>query len=96
MIKQEQISETLVRTYSDRGVKIHGGFPEADYDEAIDPISAGRMYTETNIPVSAPEAPEGMQEAAAYMLEMKDVELPETDPDPDYLNEHEAEPQYFD
>ena len=95
MIKQEQISETLIRTYSDRGVKIHGGFPEADYDEAIDPISAGRTYAETNIPVSAPEAPEGMKEAAEYLIEAEMVELPAADPDPDYLNEHEVVPNYF-
>lgn len=51
MIRQEIINETLVRTYSDLGVKIHGGFPEGDYNEAIDPISLGRTYTETDIPV---------------------------------------------
>ena len=37
MIRQEIISETLVRTYSDKGVMIHGGFPEGDYAEAIEP-----------------------------------------------------------
>lgn len=51
MIIREQISETLVRSYSDQGVYIHGGFPEADYAEAVDPISAGREYTETEIPI---------------------------------------------
>ena len=51
MIRTEIISETLVKTYSDIGVKVHGGFPEADYDEVIDPISENRTYTETNIPV---------------------------------------------
>lgn len=56
MIVQQQISDTLVRTYSDKGVKIHGGFPEADYDDAIDPISAHREYTETDIPVDEEES----------------------------------------
>lgn len=51
MIVQEQISDTLIRTYSDANVYIHGGFPEADYAEAIDPISADRTYTETDIPI---------------------------------------------
>lgn len=51
MIVQEQISDTLIRTYSDANVYIHGGFPEADYAEAIDPISANRTYIETNIPI---------------------------------------------
>ena len=55
MIRQEQISDTLIKTWSDIGVKIHGGFPEADYDEAIDPISANRLYTETDIPVGGDE-----------------------------------------
>ena len=51
MIIQEQISETLIKTYSDKDVKIHGGYPEADYDEAIDPITMNRTYVETDIPI---------------------------------------------
>lgn len=51
MIIQEQIGGTLIRTYSDHGVYIHGGSPVGDYAEAIDPISAGREYTETDIPI---------------------------------------------
>lgn len=39
------------RAYSDRGVKIRGGVPEDDYDEACDPAELGRTYTETDIPV---------------------------------------------
>ena len=41
----------LIRTYSDRGMMIHGGYPEADYAEAIDPPNMGRTYTETDIPI---------------------------------------------
>ena len=41
----------FVRTYSDRGMKIHGGFPEADYDEGNDPAEFNRTYTETDIPI---------------------------------------------
>lgn len=55
MIKTEIIGN-LIKTYSDIGMKIHGGFPEADYDEAYDPIDSGRTYTETNIPVETDEA----------------------------------------
>ena len=51
MIKTKQIDDDLIKTWSDLGAKIHGGFPEGDYDEAIDPISAGRTYIETNIPI---------------------------------------------
>ena len=39
MIVQEHISDTLIRTYSDSNVYIHGGYPEADYEDAVDPIS---------------------------------------------------------
>lgn len=49
MIIQEQISDTLIRTYSDANVYIHGGNPVGDYAEAIDPISSNRTYTETDI-----------------------------------------------
>lgn len=54
MIKTEIIGN-LVKTYSDLGMKIHGGVPEADYDEAYDPIESGRTYTETDIPVDVEE-----------------------------------------
>ena len=50
MIIQERIGD-YIRTYSDQGVYIHGGFPEADYAEAIDPASLGRTYTETGRPI---------------------------------------------
>ena len=50
MIRTE-IKDNLIHTWSDLGVKIHGGMPEADYDEAYDPIDSGRTYTETNIPI---------------------------------------------
>ena len=50
MIVQEIIGD-YVRTYSDSGVYIHGGFPEADYAEVIDPVSMGRTYTETDRPI---------------------------------------------
>lgn len=41
------------RAYSDKGMKIHGGVPKADYDEASDPVYLGRIYTETNIPINS-------------------------------------------
>ena len=45
------IEDDVIRTYSDRGVYIHGGCPEGDYEEAIDPVSTNRVYVETDIPV---------------------------------------------
>ena len=56
MIQTEKLTingKPFVRTYSDRGMMIHGGSPEADYSEAIDPEELRRTYTETNIPIEA-------------------------------------------
>ena len=58
MIKTEEIiidGKTFIRTYSTRNVYIHGGYPEADYEEAIDPAEFGRTYTETKIPIEQEE-----------------------------------------
>ena len=41
----------FVRTHSDSGYYIHGGSPEGDYAEAIDPAELGRTYVETDIPI---------------------------------------------
>ena len=73
-IIQENIGNDLVKTYSSLKVKIHGGFPEGDYDEAIDPISAGRTYTETDIPIDEEDDGESEIEAkaAAYDILMGD------------------------
>lgn len=54
MIKTEEIkigSRTFIRTWSSKNVYIHGGCPESDYEEAIDPAELGRTYTETKIPI---------------------------------------------
>lgn len=54
MIVKESIEisgRTYIKSYSDRGVMIHGGEPEADYEEAIDPVE--RTYVETDIPIEA-------------------------------------------
>lgn len=50
-IVTEKIDDKFVKTYSDAGYYIHGGQPEADYTEAIDPIDSGRTYTETDIKI---------------------------------------------
>lgn len=55
MLVQENIGNDLVKTYSDQGMMIQGGFPEGLYAEAIDPISAGRTYIETDIPIPPEE-----------------------------------------
>lgn len=55
MIKTE-INGELVKTWSDAGFYIRGGMPEGLYEEAVDPISAGRTYEETDIPIEEEEA----------------------------------------
>ncbi len=58
MIKTEKLTingKTFIHTYSDRGMMIHGGSPEADYTEAYDPAEFNREYIETNIPVEQEE-----------------------------------------
>lgn len=72
MIIQENIiidGRHFIRTYSDKNVLIHGGFPESDYAEACDPAELGRTYTETNIPIDADESSsdsEAADKAEAY------------------------------
>lgn len=59
MIKTENVTingKQFIRTYSDKGMMIHGGSPEADYSEALDPAELGRTYTETDIPIEGDEA----------------------------------------
>ena len=45
----------FVRTYSTKKMKIHGGSPEFDYDEAWDFAESVGEYTETNIPIDTEE-----------------------------------------
>lgn len=56
MIVQEVMGD-LVKTYSDRGMMIRGGFPVGLYAEAVDPVSMGRVYEETNIPIDEGDEP---------------------------------------
>ena len=53
----EHMGGNLTKAYSDQGFLIHGGMPEGDYAEAIDPTDMHRTYTETNIPIE-PEEPD--------------------------------------
>lgn len=55
MIIYEQLENNMVKAYSDKGMMIHGGFPEADYAEAIDPANLNRTYTETDTPIPSEE-----------------------------------------
>lgn len=54
MIQTETLTigeKQYVRTYSDAGMMIHGGVPEGDYSEAVDPAELERTYVETDIPI---------------------------------------------
>lgn len=65
MIKTETLTiggKQFIRTYSDKGMYIHGGSPEADYSEALDPAELGRTYTETDIPVEGEASAEEIVE----------------------------------
>lgn len=63
MVKTETITigqKQFIRTYSDKGMMIHGGSPEADYSEALDPAELGRTYTETDIPIDEGDTAEAI------------------------------------
>ena len=51
MVKYETLANDFVKAYSDADYYIHGGDPEGDYVEAVDPASAGRIYKETDIKI---------------------------------------------
>lgn len=56
MVIYEDLQNNLVKSYSDAGFFIRGGFPESDYEEAIDPKSSNRKYVETSEKIPQPEA----------------------------------------
>lgn len=68
MIVQEQINDTLIRTYSDMNVYIRGGNPVGNYAEAVDPISANRVYTETDIPIEQTAMEEEYAEVGRILM----------------------------
>ena len=55
MVIYEDIGNGLTKAYSSSHLIIHGGEPEGDYAEAIDPTAAGRTYVETGdfVPTAA-------------------------------------------
>ena len=55
MVVYEELQTGLVKAYSDSGLKIRGGDPEFNYNQAIDPVSLGRIYKETDIPIDVYE-----------------------------------------
>lgn len=62
MIITEELEGNLVRTFSDKSMKIERG--GVRYCEAIDPKSKRRTYTETDEPVPSEDATEADKDAA--------------------------------
>lgn len=65
MIVTERFSDTLIKTYSDRGMMIEQIGTGARFAEAIDPEDMGRTYAETDEPVEQ----DGTAEEVLAMLE---------------------------
>ena len=76
-IKQKQISETLVKTWSDAGVYIHGGSPEGDYTIVVDPIAMNRQYVETDKKIPNWRNPEDIRPEEALAIITGEVEQDE-------------------
>jgi hypothetical protein len=59
MLKTENVTyngKEYIRTWSDKGMMLERD--GALYEEAIDPVDSGRVYTETDTPVPVEEANE--------------------------------------
>ena len=58
MIITERLSDTLIKTYSDRNMIIEQDGTGIRFAEAIDPENSGRTYTETDEPIEHDETAE--------------------------------------
>lgn len=93
--REREDGVNLYRTYSDTGMMILQTDTGILFEDAIDVEGASHTYEESSTPIDIGDPPEGMEEITEYLLKAKAVEIVNTDEDPDYLNEHEAEPNYF-
>ena len=84
----------LYRSYSDAGMMIRNDHTGAEYSKAVDVDGFGYTYTETTTPIDV-TAPDNLAESAEYMLITRMANLPDPDPESDYFNELEPEPDYF-
>ena len=70
MIKQETYEingHTLVKTYSDAGMKIIQDETGLLYDEAHDPAEVGRTYTESDEPIEIIETESDAEEIVGIL-----------------------------
>lgn len=66
MIVKEFYEGNLYRFYSDKGVYIHGGFPESDYEEAID--VEDRVFVETDKPIIIEDSMNVFEKAGRILM----------------------------
>ena len=100
MIKQEFYGTrpdgvNLYRTYSDDGHRIIQTDTGAVYDEAVDVENSGHIYAESEEMIDPGDPPDGMNQAAEYLLKTQMMQMPPEPEEEDYFNEHEPEPDYF-
>lgn len=93
--KTRQDGVRLERTYSDAGVMIRNTTTDAMYEEVINPVGSGRVYEETNVVINPGDPPENLNDSIEYLVAGRLIAVPEPEADPDYLNECEPEPEYF-
>ena len=53
MVRYEMVSETLIRHYSDAGLRIEQVETGRVYDDAVDAIPCGYTYRETDEPIAS-------------------------------------------
>lgn len=85
----------LYRTYSNDGHRIVQTDTGAVYDEAVDVENSGHIYVESAEMIDHGDPPDGMNQAAEYLLKTQMMQIPPEPEEPDYFNEHEPEPDYF-
>lgn len=85
----------LERTYSDADVMIRNTTTGAEYAEVINPENSGRMYEETTTRIPTTDPPDNLDASIEYLVSGHLIAPPTAEADPDYLNEREPEPEYF-
>lgn len=68
MIITERLSDTLIKTYSDRNMIIEQDGTGIRFAEAIDPENSGRTYTETDEPIEHDDDPAEAEEILEILL----------------------------
>lgn len=85
----------LYKTYSDQNLRIKQLQTDAIYDEAVDVENSGFTYEETSTPIEYDNEEEEIMATAKQYILQNLIELKDKEDDPDYLNEHETESNYF-